>query len=60
MKLAQIIHGAQQILNVGGEIGIGKVTLGAAEPGEVEPQDRKPLRSQRPRDSGRCSEPSPG
>ncbi len=38
----QIVGGADEILDVGGEVGIGEVALRRAEPGEVEAQHGHP------------------
>ena len=37
--LAQMVGGAHQVLDVGGERGVGELALRRAEPGEVEAQD---------------------
>src|SRR5262245_37993674 len=47
----QIVGGADQILDVGGEAGIGEVALRRAKPGEVEAQHSDPFGRKTARDA---------
>ena len=50
-RLAQMIGGAHEIGDVGGERRIGEIAFAGAEAGEVEPQHRDALGRQRHRDA---------